>query len=121
MTATAASASPTRLSMSIGAAVFSLREISAHGPRWHRAELYAAKVPRRRHAHMLAALRPVQAARRIGGHVTTPHRTRDDAAQRYQSRILARSRATAWLWSWQMRDSLPSMTAAISLKLRSCS
>ena len=38
-----------------------------------------------------------------------------------QDLSLVRRRATAWLCSWQIRDSLTSRTAAISLKLSSCS
>lgn len=39
----------------------------------------------------------------------------------YQSFRRPRRRATAWLCSWQIRDSLTSMTAAISRKFMSCS
>ena len=40
---------------------------------------------------------------------------------RYQSRSLLRSREMAWLWIWQMRDSVTPSTSAISRRFSSCS
>lgn len=49
---------------------------------------------------------------------------RDDRRQselRQYSRSFTRSRAIAWLCSWQTRDSVTFSTAAISLRFMSCS
>ncbi len=65
------------------------------------------------------------ASRRLAANGAEPRRQAAphgaDLRWRYQSFSLPRRRATAWLCSWQTRDSLTSITAAISRKFMSCS